>query len=254
MSASALHADEAILETLIENLKQLTGQDEVEATTCLPQLLEEWDSSLAHIEFTIALEDWFSVDLSLQDVWSFFAPDGDAKMTREVWLRDVWPNLTVEKFAIWLEQRLQPVVFEPISLLGSPPCRAAGYFVGIRTLVERLRPAPIRFGPSTPILSVLSRSQIQRLWRRLEQTLDLPLPPLRVWLDHLATSVLVGSVACFALGVVLQGALLASTSALFLKTFLLGLSLRQKACPLPCGLETFGDLSRYLARVIPGES
>ena len=162
-------------------------------------------------------------------------------MSRKRWL------FAVSAFADFIRARIKPIPFEPISVLGSEPCPAAGYFVGMSELVQQIRPDVERFGLSSQITRVLMPHRLRIFWRRLSRAANRSLPPLTSWLNHLANVLLIAAAACLLFGVFVDWAFLATVWLLCVKVIQFGWWLRKRANPLPRGIVTFGDLSRHLA-------
>jgi acyl carrier protein len=255
MSNPSVHVSPAgdfVLAEVIATLREMAGNDQIEidATSNLVTLLDEIDDSLGLLEFHWKLEERFIIDFSQEEFSLFFWPRTHRTgKTYQDWQREVAPTLTVSAFADFIRDRIKPISFEPISVLGSDPCPAAGYFVGMSEIVNQLRPDTERFGPSTPITRVLpASSQLRTFWRRLSRAANRALPPLTFWLNHLANVLLLAAAACLLFGVFVNWAFLATVWLLCVKVLQFGWWLRKRANPLPRGIVTFGDLSRHLAR------
>lgn len=241
---------DAVLIAVIETLQSLAGDDlNVDASTNLVEFEEQVCDSLLHLEIVMGVEERLAFQLGFDEVLEFYQfPAAPAEsMSIEVWRKQVVPALTVAAFAEFIRERYDPVSFEPISLLGSPPCPAAGYFRGITEIVRHINPETERFAPSTPIRDVLPNGRLRLLWWRLNRATNQSLPPLSFWLNHLANGLLFVSLGCLAFGIMVNWAFLASVWLLCLKGLQFGWLLRRKANPLPQGMVTFGDLARYLA-------
>jgi len=250
MSASATSSSyDVVVNAVVESSQKLAGKDiEIEPDSNLVALLREIDDSLDLLELVMGIEDRLDIVLSLDEVSQFFWPKlTDGQISREVWEREVVPTLTVAAFADFIHRRMQPILFEPVSVLGSPPCQAAGYFVGMSELVEQVRPNAERFGPSTSITAVLPSQHLQTFWGRLSRAAGRSLPPLSFWWNRLATALLIASAACLVFGVLVNWAFLAAVWLLCLKGIQFGWWLHRRANPLPQGIVTFGDLARHLA-------
>ena len=204
--------------------------------------------SLGFDEFIMKLEDNLGVQWTHEEIREIFSPIWEAPERTSTGDRCNTPSkLTISALADFIRVRIKPVSFEPVSVLGSPPCPAAGYFVGMSELVQQVRPDAERFGPSTPITHVLPSCSLQVFWRRLSRAAGRSLPELSFWLNHLANILLIVSVACLAFGVLVDWAFLAAVWLLCLKGIQFGWWLHRRANPLPQGIVTFGDLARHLA-------
>ncbi|MBC8114199.1 MAG: hypothetical protein H7062_07470 [Candidatus Saccharimonas sp.] len=247
---TSLNKDEVFL-GVVESLQCAIGDSEVlEPTTNLIEYLRRtgaWDDvDMADLMYCIGQE--FGLSFSNEEGMEFFNPSiGGQRRTDEAWEQEVAPKLTVAALTDFVRERYVPVSFEPVSVLGSPRCPAAGYFVGMSELVQQVRPDAERFGPSTPITQVLPSHSLSVFWRRLGRAAGRSLPELSFWLNHLANALLVASAACLVFGVFVNGAFLAAVWLLCLKGIQFGWWLHRRANPLPQGIVTFGDLARHLA-------
>jgi hypothetical protein len=249
-NASSLHRDEIFL-GVVESLREaIDDSEDIEPSTNLIEYLRRtgaWDDcDIADVMYRIGKE--FGLSFSNEEVMEFFNPSVDCQQpTAEAWKRDVASKLTIASLADFVRERYVPVSFEPVSILGSLPCPAAGYFVGMSKLVQQVRPDSERFGPSTPITHVLPSHSLSVFWRRLSRAADHSLPPLSFWLNRLATALLVTSAACLIFGVLVDWAFLATVWLSCVKGIQFGWWLRRRASPLPPNIVTFADLSRHLA-------
>lgn len=242
--------DDEVLRSVIDTLQWIAGDDpKVDITTILVEFQEEVCDSLFHEEIVLGIEERLGICMSHQEWMAFYQlPNGiDNAMPFEKWRNTIAPTLTVTALADFLRERFKPVSFEPVSVLGSPPCQAAGYFVGMSDIVQQIQPEATRFGPSTSIRSVLPNSRLRVFWSRLSRAANKSLPPLSFWLNHLANALLIISIGFLAFGIMVDWAILASVWLLCLKGLQLGWWLHHRANPLPYGINTFGDLARYLA-------
>lgn len=242
--------DDVVFNAIVKSLWKLAGKEiEIFADSNLSSLIREIDDSLGLLEFSLYLEDELGVVLDREEIGAFFWPQyaRDRVLTYKQWISEIEPQLTIASFADFLRQRYEPPSFEPVSVLGSPPCPAAGYFVGMSEIVEQIKPDVERFGPSTPINGVLSSYQLTTFWMRLSRAAHRSLPQLSFWLNRLANVLLIGSAACLLFGVFVDWAFLAAAWMLCLKGLLFAKWLHLRANPLPKGIVTFSDLSRYLA-------
>ena len=148
--------DDPVLQGVIAALQSVAGHDlEVGPTTNLLELERDFADSQFHSEFICNVEERLGILLTHEELSAFYKLPQDASTPFREWERRVAPTLSVVAFADFIRERFVPVSFEPISVLGSPPCPAAGYFEGMRELVRQIRPTAERFGPSTPITTVL---------------------------------------------------------------------------------------------------
>lgn len=259
MSLNDTHIDEQhdiVLRTVLETLREAAdievgpGMVDINPDSNLAGLIQDsgiFDSIGSYFFFS-ELEDRLRISISEFEMLAFFSwPTPNSSTKYAAWKRDVFPTLTVAAFADFVRERYVPPTFDPISVLGSPPCTAAGYFVGMSELVQQVHPNAERFGPSTPITQVLPSHSLSVFWRRLSRAAGRSLPELSFWLNHLANVLLVASAACLAFGVFVNWAFFAAAWMLCLKGILFGLWLHRRANPLPRGIVTFGDLSRHLA-------
>jgi|GEM_PF-3045167 len=250
MDSTRRFEDDEVLRAVIDALQEIAGNDpKAEATTNLVEFEEEVCDSLFHLVMILGIEERLGIRLSHEEINAFYElPDGfNSAMPFEKWRNTIAPTLTVTALADFLRKRYKPVSFEPVSVLGSPPCQAAGYFVGMSDIIQQIHPEAARFGPSTPIRSVLPNSRLSVFWSRLSWAADQSLPPLSFWLNHLANALLIISIGFLAFGIMVNWAILASVWLLCLKGLQLGWWLHRRANPLPYGIDTFGDLARYLA-------
>lgn len=194
-----------------------------------------------HFGFTCAWEDW-------QTFLGWCGHDPD------VWERDVAPRLTFAALADFIRERLEPISLEPITLLGKP-CRSAGIFRALERLAGQVHPRVCRFGPSTPIRARLRGIRLRRFWSRLRWILEdqIPAPP-RITLTCGGLLFILLFNSSIGLLVSLWSRDLVGLAAGFVGTFVLLFPLswavvfiNSRLNPLPKGIETFGDLARYLA-------
>ncbi len=250
-------SDDTLMQrVVIEALQELAGNSiHVEPTTNLVQLERDLGDSLFHLELMMHVEEHLGLQMSFEEWAAFYryrsladSSASDSQQLYREWERDVVPALTVSALVDFIRERCVSVSFEPIRVLGSPPCAAAGYFVGMSELARQVRPDVERFGPSTPITQVLPAHSLRIFWRRLSRVAGRSLPQLSFWLNHLANVLLVASSLCLVMGVLVDWAFLAAVWLLCVKGILSGMWLHRRANPLPRGIVTFGDLARYLAK------
>ena len=237
---------------VVDALKQIDKDLEVGPSTNVVEFERDSGDSLFQFEMIGSIEGQLGIRMTQEEWMSFYRlPDwktvGNATNAFADWERNVVPTLTVNALTEFIRERHVPVSFEPVSVLGSPPCPAAGYFVGMSELVQQVRPEAERFGPSTPITQVLPSNSLRVFWRRLSRAAGRSLPKLSFWLNHLANVLLIVSGACLAFGVLADWAFLAAVWLLCLKGIQFGWWLHRRANPLPQGIITFGDLARHLA-------
>ncbi len=242
-----------VLRAVIDALQKLAEDNLVVGpSTNVVELERNSGDSLFLMEMVRNIEEQLGIQMTQEEWMVFFRWPNDSLPTSVVqthreWEREVAPALTVAALAEFVRERYVPVSFEPVSVLGSPPCPAAGYFVGMSELVQQVRPDAERFGPSTPIIHVLPSHSLSVFWRRLSRAAGRSLPELSFWLNHLANALLIASAACLAFGVLVNWAFFAAVWLLCLKGILFGWWLHRRANPLPQGIVTFGDLARHLA-------
>ncbi|HEY7428299.1 MAG TPA: hypothetical protein VH682_28960 [Gemmataceae bacterium] len=217
------------------------------------QTEKSWDG-VDILEFVCEIEDLFGFNCSGKEWYSFFGvPIRDA----EEWEKTVAPRLTFRALADFILERLNPIAFEPVNLLGKP-CLTAGVFRGLERLAVEVNPRVARFAPSTPIRQCLRGVRLHRFWNRLRWMLEDQIPPPPE--IQLSSRGLLHSLV-FKLGVGVAIALwkrdLSGVFAGILTTFALLIPLgiivgfiNQRLNPLPEGIETFGDLARVLTAII----
>ena len=250
MDSTRQFSDDEVLRGVIDSLQSMAGKNcDVDATTNLVEFEEDLGDSLFHMEMVACLEERLGIRLSHEEMIAFYqlGEINDSKHY-EKWRQTIAPKVTVTALVTFLRDRFKSVSFEPVSVLGSPPCPAAGYFVGISNIVQQIHPEAPRFGPSTPIRKVLSNTRLRVFWNRLSWSAKQSLPPLSFWLNHLANALLIISIGFLVFGIMVDWAILASVWLLCLKGLQIGWWLHRRANPLPHGIDTFADLSRYLAR------
>ncbi len=247
---------DVVQRAVIDALQKLADDEkvymEVGPATNVVQLERDLADSLFMLEMKMGIEDQLGIRLTQEEWCAYYQfpkceSAVDANRAWNDWERDVVPTLTVAALADFVRERYVPVSFEPVCVLGSPPCPAAGYFVGMSELVQQVRPNAERFGPSTPITQVLPSHSLSIFWRRLSRAAGRSLPQLSFWLNHLANVLLIVSAACLAFGVLVDWAFLGAVWLLCLKGIQFGWWLHRRANPLPQGIITFGDLARHLA-------
>ena len=207
-----------------------------------------WDE-LDTGELAEEINAFFGFSCSVEEWDQFFGWRAGARDT-DGWEQLYAPHFTFRGLADFIRERVEPIFFEPLTLLGKP-CLTAGIFRGLERLTERIHPAASRFAPSTPIRVCLRGSRLRSFWSRLRWMTEdrIPAPP-RIKLG------------CggfyFKLGIGLFIALwnrdldglwlsLKVTALLFIPTAFLVEFLNARLNPLPKEIQTFGDLARYLA-------
>lgn len=145
-------AKETVVQILLDALRTLIGNGvELTADSNVIELDREYllFDSLEILEWQMLIEEQLDLGLSTAEIEEFFVPGGwAAHGSWNQWNREVAPRLTVSALAEFILDRVTRIKFEPVSILGSPPCPAAGYFVGMSELVKTIRPNTERFGPS----------------------------------------------------------------------------------------------------------
>jgi hypothetical protein len=197
-----------------------------------------------HFGFSCAMEEWkIFLGLHIQSL--------------DEWQRDIAPRLTFRALADFIRERLKPISFEPITLLGKP-CLTAGIFRSLERLVEQIHPKATRFAPSTPIRARLRGVRLHRFWSRLRWMLHDQLPPApritltgRGFLHSLYLKCLIGTL------IILWKRDPRGLFAGFAATFFLLIPVAWAVelvnvlrNPLPEEIETFGDLARVLAAIL----
>lgn len=242
--------EQLTLQAVLDALRIASGNDDLSPETPFYEAFISLDFKICFLAFKWELEERLNTEFELE-AWieSLWAAKTEGPRLTYVEFREIClKTATVADFAEWLSEFSQPIRFEPVSLLGSPPCPAAGYFVGMQEIAQRSFPGTERFAPSTAIRSVLSTSQLTRFWERMCRETRRELPPLHLTWIRFADGIVLLSLICLAIGVLGDWAFLAATWGLFLKLIWSSWWLRGRLEPLPRGLETFGDLARYLAR------
>jgi hypothetical protein len=179
------------------------------------------------------------------------APDPDE------WERVVAPRLTFRALADFILERLTPISFEPITLLGKP-CLTAGVFRGLEQLAGQVHPSVTQFGPSTPIRQRLRGLRLHRYWSRLRWIVNDQLPPprqvtlrLQGFVRSLSFKGLIGGLIAMWRGDLFELAVgfVLTFPFLFIVAYVVEF-INLQLNPLPEGIETFGDLARFLAAII----
>ena len=207
MDSTRRFEDDEVLRAVIDTLQEIAGNDpKVDASTNLVDFEEEVCDSLFHEDMILCIEERLGIRMVHEELRTFYQfPNGiDNSMPYEKWRNTVALTLTVSALADFLRERYKPVSFEPISVLGSPPCQAAGYFVGMSDIVQQIHPEAGRFGPSTSIRTVLPNRRLRVFWSRLSRAADKSLPPLSFWLNHLANALLIISIGFLTFGIMVN--------------------------------------------------
>lgn len=155
--------------------------------------------------------------------------------------------------AEWLLEHRPTVSIEPLNVAGAN-CSKAGIFCGLRDLATWTAVSDARIGPSTKLKDYFGNAeQLGMFWYHARLAVEYPLPevPAVSRLGCLG-SLFVGAVAvCFAIAENYIGALLIVLSGLAPVRALSRLDrLIWDLRPMPCGLETFGDLARFVDRYV----
>lgn len=214
---------------------------------------KSWDD-MDIMEAVYELEELFGFSCSRKEWDDFF---GVSIRNIEEWKKTVAPRLTFRALADFIRERLNPIVLEPVTLLGKP-CLTAGIFRGLEQLAVQVNPRVARFAPSTPIRQCLRGGQLRRFWNRLRWMIEDQLPPARE--IRLSGRGLFHSLL-FKFGIGLAIALwrrdlsgllagIGTTFALLMPVRIIVGFINQRLNPLPEGIETFGDLSTVLAAII----
>ncbi|MGH7169017.1 MAG: hypothetical protein ACRELF_08210 [Gemmataceae bacterium] len=222
-------------ESLGDRIGRLMGEED--AFTQLAQALA-W-----FFGFTCSLEEWNN----------YF---GLNATSRDEWERDFAPHFTFRRLVEFIRERAKPISLEPITMLGKP-CLTAGIFRGLEQLVRQISPKATKIAPSTPIRKCLRGVLVHGLWYRLRWMFDGQLPPppritlsSRGFLHSLIFKVAIGVLIAIwrrDLSGVLAG--IGTTFALLIPLGVIVAFINARLYPLPKGIETFGDLARYLAVV-----
>ncbi len=198
------------------------------------------------------IQDYFGFSFSSES-WEVFIAGGVTDPAE--WESTVAPRLTFRALAGFIREHLEPIRLEPVEILGRR-CASAGVFRGLERMVQQHHPRARRFGPSTPIRRRLRGPELHRFWQRLRWIVpaELPLAP-EVKLDDRAMGhgcllkIVLSALVAFAVGdwsPLLTGFLTAVclTVGLYwtVQTFN-----AWWISPLPPGVETFGDLAKFLA-------
>lgn len=202
-------------------------------------------------ELAEELSNYFGFSCSLDEWEAFFGWTTSAHARNvEEWEQLFAPHFTFRGLADFIRERAEPISFEPLTLLGKP-CITAGIFRGLERLTEQIHPVASRFAPSTSIRACLRGSRLRRFWNRLRWMTEdrIPAPP-RIkfgcggFYFKLAIGLLIALWHRDLDGLWLS---LKVTAVLFIPTAFLVEFLNSRLNPLPKEIQTFGDLSRYLA-------
>jgi len=173
------------------------------------------------------------------------------------WEKTIAPRLTFRALAEFIREKLEPISFEPITMLGKP-CLTAGVFRGLERLTKQIDPKVRQFAPSTPIRARLRGFRLRSFWSKLQWIMEdqLPDPPqitfrsrgcLHSLIFKLGTGLLIALWQRDLAGL-LEG--LGVTVALFIPVGVVVAFINAQLNPLPKGIETFGDLARVLAAIL----
>ncbi|HET6425021.1 MAG TPA: hypothetical protein VFG20_15145 [Planctomycetaceae bacterium] len=233
---------------------------------CTEQRVELSDDDCLHAEF-FERHKW-----DLEDI-DFFGDLGRELGTEIDWrmllkspleqltgtdLFELFRAIKFKDLLLFLQEHCKPPSFAPLDLPGVPGCDEAGVFLGVAELVRRIDHRQSRIAPSMPVGKVLRGSRLMQLWHRLsilsESAVPIPSAPRLIWGLYCylfaAVTLMVGI-----LGEIFQpgwGWLFSVGLLWGFKFFHIGRWLRESAVPLPPGVETWGDLARYLAPRWPG--
>ncbi|HWG44933.1 MAG TPA: hypothetical protein VN688_19345 [Gemmataceae bacterium] len=229
------------------------GNDSFDAGTRIDHHLESEGIS-EEIDITEILHDieqFFRFSCRLEEWQSYFGWD---TKDPEEWERKYAPQFTFGRLADFIRERVEAISLEPLTLLGKP-CLTAGIFRGLERLAEQINPKTPRFAPHTPIRECLCGTRLHQFWNRLRWIVEEQIPPaprlplsMRGFMHSLAFKFGIGLlIALWRRN--LQGLLIG-----VLLTFLLLIPvgwlisfINSRINPLPKGIETFGDLARFLA-------
>ncbi len=176
---------------------------------------------------------------------------------KDEWEKTIAPRLTFHALAEFIRERLKPISFEPLTILGKP-CLTAGVFRGLERLTEQIDPKVRQFAPSTPIRARLRGSRLRCFWSKLQWIMEdqLPDPPRITFSSRGCLHSLL-----FKLGAGLliylwrrdwEGAIagIMTTMFLFIPMGIIAAVINAHLNPLPKEIETFGDLARVLAAIL----
>ncbi len=173
------------------------------------------------------------------------------------WEKKNAPRLTFRALAEFIREQLNPIMLEPVTLLGKP-CLTAGIFRGLEQLAAQVKPKVKPFGPSTPIRRCLRGVRLRRFWSRLRWMIEDQIPPppkltlsTRDCMTSLVIKFGIGPLIALWRGD-LEGLLLGvgwTFMLLFPMVWIAGF-IENRLNPLPDGIETFGDLAQVLAAII----
>ncbi len=173
------------------------------------------------------------------------------------WEKTIAPRLTFRALAEFIREKLKPISFEPLTILGKP-CLTAGVFRGLERLTEQIDPKVRPFAPSTPIRARLRGFRLRCCWSKLQWIMEDQLPdPPRITLT--SGNCLHSLLVKLGAGLLIylwrrdwEGALagIVTTISLFIPMGILVAFINDRLNPLPKGIETFGDLARVLAAIL----
>jgi hypothetical protein len=183
--------------------------------------------------------------------WKAFFCQGKQVLNPQEWEETIAPKLTFGALADFIGKHCEGVSLKPLNLFGKS-CLTAGIFRDLEDITRKVYPWLGRFGPSSPIRKHLAGLRLLNWWERLRWVTEEKLPPLdqsRVQgLQWLAFLVFLEVVFALVLaGFFKDWINLPRELPVFFSLIYLEHKLFQLINPLPEGIDTFGDLARYLA-------
>src|SRR6185436_2658533 len=123
-AATAACNHDVVFHAVVESLRKLGAQElDIGADSNLVALMREIGDSIELFDLVMEIEDGLDIALSQEEISRFFWPKAPGSpRSFQQWEREVVPSLTVAAFVDFIHQRMQPISFEPVSVLGSPPC------------------------------------------------------------------------------------------------------------------------------------
>jgi acyl carrier protein len=243
MSAKTFTQEQILSGIRICLREELKCESPFDADTNLREHLAELDDELDAFDLVYLIDE-------LEELFGFTYP-------LKEWEKILTPDLTFRGLADFIRERLNPISFEPVTLLGKP-CLTAGIFRSLEQLAVQVNPWVTPFAPSTPIRQCLHGVRLRWFWNRLRWMIhdEIPPPPrielsFRDCLSSLLLKIGIGLLIALrrrdltglAVGV-------GVTFALFIPMAWLVEFINSRLNPLPEGIETFGDLARVLSAII----
>lgn len=259
------------MKLLAIGMHDLLGDDwPISPTT---RVLDYLDDALGQHDFDLGdlaqeLENLFDITFT-DDDWRFLSGEQLCDSDDE-WRTRYAPCATFGQIASLIAQRVDVSAPKPATVLGATSA-AAGGFQALKSIVRKLAPMSPRFGPSTPILDIISFESLPKFWgaaRRRNPTHVPALGAKHLLLRNALATFVLALASSFALGWWYGGPAILGSGLFQLFAFLGSTALApipgalfRRACDalptlarryrrseefLPNEIVTFGDLAKHV--------